>query len=165
MIRWPERYSPEATAVHARTAMDVPVARPVVWGWIVRAGLWPDWYPHFREVEIEGGGIDLADCSRFRWKAFGVPLSSRVEEFVPPERIAWTARALGVDAYHAWVIEESPSGCRVLTEENQNGLVARLNAAIRPRFMESMQRDLLERLRDAAAGGPPPSTPHRAGAP
>lgn len=156
MIRWPERYRPEATAVHARTSLDIPARPEVVWRWLVRAERWPDWYPHFRDIDIEGGGPDLAAGSRFRWKAFGIPLDSRVEEFVPPERVAWTARALGVDAYHAWLIEDVPPGCRTVTEENQNGLVARLNAALRPGFMAGMQNDLLERLREMAVGGPPP---------
>lgn len=156
MIRWPERYRPEATAVHARTVLDVPAPPEVVWRWLVRAELWQQWYPHFRDIDIEGGGQDLAAGSRFRWKAFGIRLESRVEEFVPPERIAWTARALGVDAYHAWLIENASPGCRVVTEENQNGLVARLNAALRPGFMTGMQRDLLGRLSDKAASGPPP---------
>ncbi len=71
------------------------------------------------------------------------------------ERIAWSARSRGIDAYHAWLIERRPSGCHVLTEENQNGWLARLNAALRPRFMGRMQRVWLERLVEMAKGGPP----------
>ena len=48
-----------------------------------------------------------------------------------------------------------PAGCRVLTEENQNGVVARLNSALRPKFMARMQRDWLDRLLEKAKGGPP----------
>ena len=63
-----------------------------------------------------------------------------------PERIAWSARSTGIDAYHAWLIEMTPAGCRVLTEENQNRIAARLNSALRPRFMPRMQMAWLERL-------------------
>ncbi|MDA4115910.1 MAG: hypothetical protein OK442_05085 [Thaumarchaeota archaeon] len=93
--------------------------------------------------------------SSFRWKTFGVSLSSRVEEFVEFERVAWSAKATGVDAYHAWLIERRPAGCRVLTEENQNGIAARLNSTLRPKFMPTMQRDWLDRLQEKAKGGPP----------
>ena len=155
MIRWPDRYKPEATVVHARTELEMPVPSEAVWPWLVRAELWPTWYPDFADVVIEGGGPDLRAGSRFRWKTFGVTLSSRVEEFVEFERIAWSARSTGIDAYHAWLIEKRPSGCHVLTEENQNGLVARLNNALRPTFMGRMQRVWLERLREKAKGGPP----------
>jgi uncharacterized protein YndB with AHSA1/START domain len=155
MIRWPDRYKPEATAVHARTELEMPVPPEAVWAWLVRAERWPTWCPDFAEVVIEGGGPDLRLGSRFRWRAFGVALTSRVEEFVEPERIAWSARSTGIDAYHAWLIERRHSGCRVLTEENQNGLVARLNNALRPKFMPTMQKAWLERLAEKAKGGQP----------
>jgi hypothetical protein len=155
LIRWPDRYRPEATAVHARTEMEMPVAPEAVWPWLVRAGLWPTWCPDFADFVIEGGGLDLKLGSKFRWRTFGVALSSKVEEFVEFERIAWSARATGIDAYHAWLIERTPSGCRVLTEENQSGVAARLNNALRPRFMPGMQRAWLERLLERAKGGPP----------
>lgn len=155
MIRWPDGYRPEATAVHARTELGMPLSPEAVWQWLVRAELWPSWSPEFAEVVIEGGGPDLKPGSRFRWKTFGVRLDSQVVEFVEFERIAWTARATGIDACHAWLIERTPAGCRVLTEENQNGIVARLNDVLRPKFMGRMQRVWLERLLEKARGGPP----------
>lgn len=155
MIRWPDGYKPEQTAVHARTELEMPVPPEAVWPWLVRAELWPTWCPDFSDVAIEGGGPDLKAGSRFRWRTFGVTLASKVEEFVELERIAWSARAAGIDAYHAWLIERRPAGCRVLTEENQNGFVARLNNGLRPKFMPRMQRVWLERLLERAKGGPP----------
>jgi hypothetical protein len=133
----------------------MPVSPEAVWPWLVRAELWPRWYPDFANVVIEGGGPDLKPGSRFRWKAFGVTLNSKVEEFVEFERIAWSARSTGIDAYHAWLIERHPSGCHVLTEETQNGWVARLNNTLRPKFMSRMQLAWLEGLLDRAKSGPP----------
>ncbi len=79
-VIWPEKYSPDSTAVHVSN-------------------------------ELQG-------CS-LSWRMFGVTLSSKVEEFVSCERLAWSAQFGGVDAYHAWLIEKNEAGCRVLTEENQ----------------------------------------------
>ena len=156
MIRWPEGYKPEETAVHVRTQLEMPVPPEAVWPWLVRAELWPTWYPDFENVVIQGGGPDLKAGSRFHWKAFGVTLDSRVEEFVQHERIAWSARSRGIDAYHAWLIERLPSGeCRVLTAETQNGTLARLGNALRPRLMGKIQRVWLERLLERARSGPP----------
>jgi hypothetical protein len=162
LIRWPEGYRPEKTAVHARTELEMPVSPEAVWPWLVRAELWPAWCPDFEQVVIAGGGPDLKPGSRFRWKALGVTLDSRVEEFVELERVAWSARATGIDAYHAWLIERLPSGCRVLTEETQNGLVARLSNMLRPRLMGRIQRVWLERLLEKAKGGGPPWPTDRA---
>jgi len=102
------------------------------------------------------GGPDLKPGSRFRWKTFGVTLDSKVEEFVQFERIAWSARSMGVDANHAWLIERRPAGCHVLAEETQNGWIARLNNTLRPKFMRRMQQVWLERLLEKAKAGPPP---------
>lgn len=139
-----------------RNELDMPVSPEAVWAWLVRAQLWPTWYPNSRDVVVEGGGPDLKAGSKFRWKTFGVTLDSVVEEFVPPERIAWSARAMGVDAYHAWLVERRPSGCHVLTEETQNGLLASISNAVRPNNMSKHHQVWLENLLAKARGGPPP---------
>lgn len=152
MILWPEGYKPEETAVHVGKEMDMPLPPEKVWPWLVRASLWPTWYPEFQDVVIEGGGPDLKMGSRFRWKTFGVTLDSEVMEFVPFERLGWTAKGRGIDAYHPWLIERLPSGCRVRTEETQNGWVARLNSALRPRSVGKIHQVWLERLLEKSKG-------------
>jgi len=94
----------------------------------------------------------------FRWTTFGVTIVSRVEEFALGERIAWNARGTGVDAYHAWLIEKTEKGCRVLTEETQNGWAARLGKLFMPSRMQKYHQIWLEGLeRQARGGGPPPA--------
>ncbi len=159
MIRWPENHEPARTHVHVRNEMEMPVSSEAIWAWLVRAGLWHTWYSSSKDVTIEGGGLDLRPGARFRWTAFGIRLSSRVEEFVPGERVAWSARARGIDAYHAWLIEKRPSGCYVLTEETQNGLLAWLNNFLRPHSLARMSQDWLEGLLAKAKEGLPPSNP------
>jgi hypothetical protein len=94
--------------------------------------------------------------SRFRWKTFGVTLDSKVEQFVPFERLAWSAHSTGIDVYHAWLIERRSSGCYVLTEESQNGLMARLSSMLRPNNMSRYHQLWLEQLLAKARTGPPP---------
>jgi hypothetical protein len=133
-------------------------ASELVWTWLIRAELWPTWYQNSKGVAIEGGGPDLRAGVRFRWTTFGVKLDSKVEEFVPGERVAWSARAVGVDAYHAWLIEKRPGGCYVLTEETQNGWLATLSNMLRPQNMSKQHQNWLESLEQKAAKGPPPAT-------
>ena len=106
---------------------------------------------------IEGGGSDLELGAKFRWTTFGVRLDSKVEEFVPRERLAWSARATGIDAYHAWLIEPRASGCYVLTEETQNGWLAALSNMLRPKNMSTQHQNWLESLQHKAIQGPPPA--------
>src|SRR5271155_2283321 len=159
MIRWPEKYGPERTSVHARNELEMPAEPETVWAWLVRADLWPTWYVNARGVKIEGGGHELKLGTRFRWTTFGARLSSKVEEFVPAERLAWSASSTGIDVYHAWLIEKRPSGCYVLTEENQNGILARLSNSFRPGNMERYHHLWLEGLLAKARNGPPPPAP------
>jgi uncharacterized protein YndB with AHSA1/START domain len=157
-IRWPAEYAPAATPVHVRNELEMDVAPEIVWAWLVRAQLWPTWYSNSAKVRfLSGTPPDLARDTRFRWRTFGVGLESCVVEFVPRERIAWKARGVGVDAYHAWLIERTArGGSHVLTEETQHGWLARLAALVMPRRMQKFHQMWLEQLRDVASSGLPP---------
>ena len=155
-INWPACYRPEATAVHVHNelAIDAPAER--VWAWLVRASRWPEWYPNARNVHIAGRARDLFPGAAFDWRTFGATVHSVVKEFDPPARIGWTGSGLGLDVYHGWIIEPRDGGCHVLTEENQNGFAARLQALVLPRRMWRWHQLWLERLAAQARLGPPP---------
>jgi uncharacterized protein YndB with AHSA1/START domain len=156
-IRWPEDYHPSRTPIHVRNELRMPASPAVVWAWLIRAELWPRWYPNSHRVRIVNGPRpDLAPGSRFRWWTFGVPIDSTVAEFVPCERLAWTARGIGVRAYHAWLLRPAGDGCHVLTEETQRGWAARLGSLVMPNRMLRGHQVWLETLAGKAAGGPPP---------
>jgi hypothetical protein len=104
---------------------------------------------------ISGPPPDLAVGTRFGWKTFGVHLESTVQEFVPPERLAWDARGRGVDAYHAWLLVRTAEGCNVVTAEVQRGWLARLQNMFLPSRMFDQHQVWLERLRDQALSGIP----------
>lgn len=154
-IRWPARFEPRVAPVHVRNdlAMSAPVE--AVWAWLIRATAWPQWYPNAHAVRLEGGARDLSEGVEFRWRTFGLPLVSRVGEFVPHERIGWYALGPGVDVYHAWYLEARNGGCWVLTEETQYGALARLGHLFLPRRMGKWHQIWLENLAAKAAAGPP----------
>jgi uncharacterized protein YndB with AHSA1/START domain len=140
-----------------RNEIDVEAPPERVWGWLVLASRWPEWYPNASRVAIAGLARGLGPGVRFRWRTFGVSLQSRVAEFVPFERLAWSAEGLGVDVYHAWLIVPRPFGAHVLTEESQYGGLARLGHALRPRRMWQGHETWLVNLRARSiAGAVPP---------
>ena len=89
-------------------------------------------------------------------------IRSEVREHGAPERLAWDAHGLGVDAYHAWWIERRPGGCHIVTEETQYGFAARLGALVMPRRMFEGHELWLARLAAQAATGPPGRSAGRA---
>jgi uncharacterized protein YndB with AHSA1/START domain len=157
-IRWPDYFEPANAPVHVRNELEIAAPVEHVWAWLIRAKLWPTWYSNSRNVWFRTGtGPDLGAGTRFRWKTFGVTIESEVMEFVPKERIAWDAHSLGVDAYHAWVLRETPQGCHVLTEEVQHGSLARLQKLFRPSRMYRGHQSWLEGLMAKASGRKPPA--------
>ena len=146
-ITWSHRYAPDRVA--ARVSNEISIAAPPssVWAQLIRAADWPGWYPNASHVAIAGGALALSPDVRFTWRTFGVAVTSVVRDFVPDERIAWDGTAFLLDVYHAWLIEPRPGGCWVLTEEHQNGLAARAQAALMPNRMYRGHQLWLERLR------------------
>ena len=156
-IRWPDYFEPTNVPVHVQNDIEIPAPVERVWAWLIRAKCWPEWYFNSRNVRFHPGfGPDLEAGARFRWWTFDLTIESEVVEFVPKERIAWNARAFGLDAYHAWVLRETPQGCHVLTEESQHGLLARLHKRFRPHRMHDRHQDWLEGLKAKAIEGGPP---------
>ncbi len=157
-IHWPPRYNPASFPVHVQNKLEMASPVETVWAWLIRAQLWQTWYPNAANIQfLKGKSPDLALGTRFKWKTFSLTVESTVMEYVPPERIAWDAHAAGFEGYHAWIIQKVDKGCTVLTEEIQRGWLPRLQKAFAPHRMEHFHQLWLERLRDNAAKGAPPS--------
>ena len=149
-IRWPVEFEPRRVAVHAVNELGMQVSPSSVWKVLIRASEWPFWYANAASVRIDRDALDLSAGARFTWRTFGVNLVSRVEEFEPEERIAWTAKSFGVWVYHAWLITPTENGCHVLTEETQHGFLSRGAKLFFPGRMERWHQRWLEGLASRA---------------
>jgi len=155
-IIWPNEYSPKNTHVFVSNEIAIPAPPETIWAWLIRAKSWPEWYSNSSNVDLQGP--NLAAGMTFHWKTFGVSLESRVREFVSCQRLAWDAKSFGVNAYHAWLLDPRPDGTtRVLTEETQNGWIARPGSALMPNRMHRFHQLWLEGLSAKAQSGPPPA--------
>jgi len=126
-MNWPAGFEPENSRVHGRNEIAIAAPPERVWRWIIRAAQWHEWYPDCANMTfLSGVPPDLAAGTIFRWKTFGVYTTCTVAVFDPPHEIGWTARG-AVSAYHGWEIEpDANGGCRVITEECQNGIIPAL---------------------------------------
>ncbi|NOX94442.1 MAG: SRPBCC domain-containing protein, partial [Alphaproteobacteria bacterium] len=148
-INWPEHFKPENCAVHVVNMLKMDAAPHAVWECLIHASAWPEWYPNAANVVVHDAPDGrLFPGAKFRWKTFGVTIDTEVQEFVPNSRIAWSAKAFGLEVYHAWLITPQGEGCVVLTEETQNGFLARLGHTLRPGQMHKFHQIWLENLRD-----------------
>ena len=158
LIQWPEEYAPGKTHVFAHNEIVIPAPPERIWRWLLRAQLWPEWYSNAANIHfLSHTGPDLRNRSRFRWKTFGVKMTSKVLEFEPYQRIAWDAQGIGVHAYHGWVLTPvSEDVTHVVTEESRTGWLARLGQAVMPGRMHEKHQMWLESLSVKAQTGPPP---------
>ena len=168
-ILWPTRYKLNCT-VDVRNELEMSSSADAVWAWLIRAQLWPTWYPNSANMRfITGQPPDLALGTRFKWKtgflnvdtgkasAPGLTVDCKVKEFLPPERLAYEFQGPGIKGYQAWLIKKTENGCCVHTEEKQRGLLARLLKSIGiPDRMVKQHQLWLALLRDNAAKGLPP---------
>jgi hypothetical protein len=49
-ILWPSRYEPANCPVHVRNELAMASAPETVWAWLIRAQLWPTWYPNSANI-------------------------------------------------------------------------------------------------------------------
>jgi hypothetical protein len=121
-------------------------------------------YPAARVSTIPGEGAppELALNAEFSWTTFGIRVRSRVTEFVPDDRIAWTAHALGVEVYHRWFLRPDGrwsfgpdnrwmfrpnGGTVVVTEECEKGLLPSLTRWLMNKGLHAGHQLWVERLR------------------
>ena len=136
LIHWPEGFSPKQTDAFVHNQIFINAPAKVIWSNLVNAKDWPGWYSNSADVQILNADEDqLGPKSQFKWKTFGFPVRSRVNEFVPDIRLGWFGDGTGIHAYHTWLIIEKSNGCEVVTEETQNGPAAVAFNRNQPRAM------------------------------
>jgi len=156
-IQWPENLQPAQAAVLVRNEVVIPAQAEVIWAWLLRAEQWPTWYPNSAHIHfLSDAGPDLRDRSRFRWRTFGARITSKVLEFEPATRLAWSSHGIGIDAYHAWVLTPlKEGGTRVVSQETQQGWRVRLIQRFMPNRAETQHQIWLEALSQKAQSGLP----------
>jgi|SRR5581483_5512705 len=154
-MKWPTGFEPDKARVFAHNEIAIAAPPERVWRWLIRAARWPQWYGNSADITfLSGSPPDLALHTDFRWKTFGAKVTSRVLVFDPPHELGWDARGL-LDAYHGWLIEPEGEGCRVITEETQNGLLPLLAWwYLRPMLLRGHQNWIESLKRQAEAGEP-----------
>ena len=158
-MKWPAGFEPENSSVYARNEIAIAAPPERVWRWLIRAAKWPEWYSNSANVNfIRGNPPDLAPDTEFKWKTFGATVTSSVITFEPSHELGWDARGI-LRAYHGWTIEpDARDGCRVVTEECQNGLVPKIAWWYLRPMLERGHQGWVESLKRVAEGGEPVSS-------
>lgn len=150
-VRWPAGLEPATSPVFAHDELAAEVTPAAFWARLVHATRWHEDYPNCKRLVIDGGGDHLQLGTRFTWTTFGIRVTTTVDGFEPERYLSWTGGGLGARAHHVWLIEPTPAGCRIVTEETQAGVAARLLAPLMRRGLARYHPRWLAGLARAAA--------------
>lgn len=150
-INWPEKFEPKNCPVFVSNEISINASAEQVWAKLIQVTTWPQWYFNASAIEVTNQHSKLLLAgTRFNWKTFGAKLSTEISEYVPDERLAWTAKGTGILAYHAWLIVPTPAGCTVITQETQHGWLCRLGKLLFPDRMYKYHQIWLQGLKAEA---------------
>lgn len=153
-IAWPTDLQTGRAYVHAHNEMIIPAPAEVCFAWLCRGALWPTWYANCSgfKFDVITDSI-LALGTAFSWTTFNAPVHSTVRRYEPPWHLEWDATAFGIRAYHAWVIVPQGDQCRVITEENQIGIMPFFFRWFLSPMLERGHQTWLEGLKTVTANG------------
>jgi len=123
-IDWPKDHEPALARVFAQNTINIAAPPEVVWKQLVDCMRWPNWYSFCSDVSILRDGPLLGPTSQFRFKTLGFYFEPEIVRYEPFRLLVWSAKGpAGTSGAHAWYIEPTSSGCHLVTEESQRGLL------------------------------------------
>lgn len=149
--RWPGDLGPGAP-VYTVNELDIPAPLEAVWDALIDAERWPSSYDNARDVVVDGGG-PLRPGARFAWTTLGVRVHTTVEVFEPCGALGWRGDTWYGRGLHTRLLVPTASGCRVVTEEAQAGLVPSIGRLVLRRQLLHWHQRWLEGLARAASAG------------
>ncbi|HEY2623957.1 MAG TPA: SRPBCC family protein [Dyella sp.] len=118
-IHWPSGFDPEKADLFAHNELLIRASCEMVWGHIVDAERWPQWYPNSKDISLLGGAKALGPDVRWRWTTFGLSIESQVHEYELNSRLGWYGYPIGAKPafYHTWLLQPRGDSCLVIMEE------------------------------------------------
>ena len=125
-IPWPQNHAPASAVVFAHNSVEIDASPQRVWDLLIDCVAWPRWYKRCSDVSMLKGGSRLEAGAKFRFMTLRTYFEPDVATFDACRMLIWSAKGpLGTSGSHAWHIKPTATGCRVVTEEVQTGLLLR----------------------------------------
>lgn len=121
-INWPQKYEPGKSKFYVHNEIEINAKPEVVWAYLIDALAWESWYKGAKNVSfITPNDTLLKANSTFQWETMGLKFESTIEQFEPNRLLAWESKKKSIQGFHGWLIVPTAQGCRVITDESQNG--------------------------------------------
>jgi len=140
-IQWPEKYHPSKSRFYVHNEIDINAKPETVWRILIDALQWENWYKGAKNIRFaDTSQRFLQSNTVMNWQTMGLTFRSTIKAYEPYRLLAWESVKKSIQGYHVWLIIPTTNGCRVITDESQNGWLT---------FLEkTFQRNKLKRLHD-----------------
>ena len=140
-IKWPEAYEPSKSRFYVHNEIEIEAKPEKVWSILVDALKWESWYKGAKDIVfVDSAHQQLQSSTVMKWSTMGLRFRSEIKEFQPYRLLAWESIKKSIRGYHVWLIIPTDKGCKVITDESQNGWLTF--------FEKTFQRKKLNRLHD-----------------
>lgn len=140
-INWPTNYEPSKSKFYVHNEIEISAKPEVVWALLIDALKWEGWYIGAKKVSFLNPNHQILNKDAiFQWQTMGLKFNSTIKEFEPNRLLAWESRKKSIQGYHVWLIIPTEKGCKVITDESQNGWLTF--------FEKTFQGKKLKRLHD-----------------
>lgn len=133
--------------VFSEGRIEIAASPQALWDLMADIGAWPTWNPDVKEVSVHG---EIAEGTKFRWKAGPGTITSTLRLVDRPRAMGWTGRTFGIDAIHVWRFEPQGATTMASMEESFSGLVASLFRRRLQRQLDATTKTGLENLKAVA---------------
>ena len=121
-IDFPPPYEPSKSKFYVHNEIEINAKPEIVWGFLIDALKWQSWYKGAKNISfINQTDTVLNAGSVFKWETMGLKFQSTVKQFEPNRLLAWESIKKSIQGYHVWLIIPTEKGCKVITDESQNG--------------------------------------------
>ncbi len=125
----------EKAPVIARSEIKINAAPETVWNLLTDINNWPKWNPKVKNVNFDG---KISIGNSFKWKAGPGSITSTFQEIIPPRRIVWIGKTLGIKGIHVWTLKPQNDKTVVTSQESWEGVIVSI---IHGRLQKTLDED------------------------
>ncbi|MBI1307324.1 MAG: SRPBCC domain-containing protein [Bacteroidetes bacterium] len=147
-IAFPTPYEPSKSKFYVHNEKEINAKPEVVWGFLIDALKWQSWYKGAKNISFSNPTDTLLNSnSVFNWETMGLKFQSTIKQFEPNRLLAWESKKKSIQGYHVWLIIPTDKGCKVITDESQNGWLTFFEKTFQGKKLKKLHDEWLAELK------------------
>jgi uncharacterized protein YndB with AHSA1/START domain/uncharacterized damage-inducible protein DinB len=152
-INWPANYEPAKSKFYVHNEIEINAKPEVVWAILIDALKWESWYVGAKDVTLSDSIQKMLQAnSVIKWQTMGFKFTSYIKEYEPNKLLAWESVKKQIQGYHVWLIVPTSNGCKVITDESQNGWLTFFEKTFQGKKLKKLHDVWLGELKKRAEG-------------